>query len=336
MSCAIVDYLGVTFKSDTTDTGVMLAFVTDLVRCWFGQEHELTDTGRGWSGYRCRYDIEGVGLAAFGGNGNTVHLEITGQGCAQVKNWKDVASTVDDFGGKITRCDVACDDFDGARYSIDWCKGQYHSGGFDPTHGARPKAKLYDDLGTGDGSTFYVGSRESGKLFRGYEKGKEQGHKDSKWFRVEVEYRAVHRSVPLQIIENPGPYLAGAYKCLTDCDVEQQPIKTFAYSAAASFGKAVAHAKLQAGRALHAVLMLNGGDINAALAKIHRPELPKRLAGYIKAVLSAREAANPDHVAKRPALFNFPYSHPTDIRVLQQVQRIPDKWWEIDFQPGAC
>jgi phage replication initiation protein len=323
MSCAHIDYLGVTFKATTDDGQTMLDWSKHLVRLIFGAEQVMSDTGRGWSGYHKRYDIDGVGLVAFGGNSNTIHIEITGTGCAQVKSWPDVVGTIEDFGGKITRCDVACDDHDGRRYCIDWCKAQYESGGFDPARGIRPKVRLIDDMGTGDGCTFYVGSRESGKLFRGYDKGQQLGDPNSAWFRVEVEYRAVHREIPLQILEQPGAYLAGAYPCLADCDIEQRQVKTFAYSAAAEFHKAIDHARKQAGRAIHAMLCLNDGDITSAFAILHRPELPKRLAGYIKGLLSATD----EKASRRPAMC---VAHPHDVKLLEKVRQIPEKWWHLE------
>jgi phage replication initiation protein len=283
-----IDFLGLTFPG-SRDEAAMLLWAGEFVRQVFGNGQVLKDTERGWSGYRRRFDIEGVGLLALGGNGDTIHFEVTGTGCAQVRDWEDLRQTVEEYNGRITRADVASDDFDGKRYNLQWCRGQYEAGGFDPSRGARPQAKLIDDMGTGAGCTLYVGSRESGKLFRGYEKGKKEDAEQKAWFRLEVEYRAVHREIPLQILVMPGAYLAGAYPCLADCDIEQQQIKTFAYSAAACIKKAVDHAKQQAGRAVHALLVLNGGDIKNAIDIIHVPELPKRLIGQVRGLLSARE-----------------------------------------------
>src|SRR5438309_783047 len=72
------------------------------------------------------------------------------------------------------------------------------------------KARLIDDLGSGDGCTFYVGARANGKMFRGYEKGRQLGDAQSNWFRVEVEFRAKDRLIPLDVLTDPTPYLAGS------------------------------------------------------------------------------------------------------------------------------
>jgi phage replication initiation protein len=256
-------------------------FIESVVLSWFGEGYQVHDRYKGWCGYKHSFEIVGVGFAACVGNSNTVHFEITGQGCAQIKDWEEVKSAISFYAGKITRCDVAADDFEGSHYSIDWCRKQYLSGGFKGVCGVMPDARSYNDEGSGKGCTYYVGSRSSGKLFRGYEKGKQSGYRDSKWFRVEVEYRAVHRVIPIDILDNPGAYLAGSYPCLAHIDVRQDRIKTFAFVNAATLRKAVEHARKQAGRSIYALLELNGGDICDAISRVLVPKIPKRLVPLI-------------------------------------------------------
>lgn len=285
---ALVDFVGITFRAESGPQ-VAFQFLEAFVRQHLGAEVEITDTGRGWSGYQQRYDIPAGGLIAVGGNGDTCHVELTGTGCALVADWDEFAADVEAFRGKLTRVDVAADDFEGAAYSIEWCRQQYNAGGFKPSRGMAPKAHCHSDEGSGAGSTYYVGSRDSGKLFRGYEKGKQSGDPESSWFRLEVEYRAVHRELPVQMLTNPCAYLAGSYPCLSELSIEQSRPLTVAYTSAAMLEKAIDHAKKQAGRVLHAVLTLNGGDIGAALSRIYRPELPKRLAASVLALVSGDE-----------------------------------------------
>lgn len=299
MSTAFVDFLGVTFKS--RDESSIRAFVESLLRCWFG-EVEITEAKRGWAGYKTRLDVEGIGLVAYGGNSDTLHIEITGSGCAQVRDWRDVIATIEDYEGKVTRCDVAADDMQGERVNIEWAKQAYRDGLFDPDRGARPNAQLIDDMGSGKGCTLYVGARESGKLCRVYEKGRQQGDKASPWVRVEVEYRAVHRELPVQMLRDPAAYLAGAYAAFADFNEEQCRPVTVAYDNVAKLEKAVEHAKKQAGRLLHALVTLNGGSITDAFARIYRPELPKRLKGVVRIMQSLQTdeghfvAPPPDYV----------------------------------------
>lgn len=328
MNTAFVDFFGVTFRCDSADPAVMRAFAESLIRLWFGSEQTITEAGRGVFGYTTRLDVEGVGLIAYGGNENTVHLEITGTGCAQVKDWSDIADTIRDYKGKVTRVDLAADDFTGQAYNIEWCKAQYGGGGFNPPRGSKPVARLIDDQGSGKGCTYYVGSRQSGKMFRGYEKGKEQGDVNSPWFRVEVEYRATHRESLLPMLLDPSAYLAGSYVCLASAKVEQKRIRTVAYSAAANLDKALEHAKKQAGRALHALLTLNGGDIGAALARIYRPEFPKRLAGYIKTLMATREGTLEYTNAQAPAFYRE--AAPSDRLLMAKARSAVAHWWHLE------
>jgi len=63
----------------------------------------------------------------------------------------------------------------------------------------------------GNSRTFQVGKRESGKLFRGYEKGHHFAMMESKWLRAEVELRNVNRVIPWDAIVSCAEYFAGAY-----------------------------------------------------------------------------------------------------------------------------
>lgn len=328
---AFVDFFGVTFRAGTKNPESIRAWVEHLARLWFGDDLEITETGRGWSGYAVRLDLEGVGLAAYCGNSNTVHFEITGSGCAQVKDWQEVVDVIEGEGGKLTRVDVAADDMTGQRYNIAWAQDQYHSGGFKPPRGMHPNAHLWSDEGSGKGCTYYVGSRESGKLFRGYEKGKQLGDPESPWFRVEVEYRAVHRTLPVQMLLDPGAYLAGAYPCLSDIADDQRRPLTVAYESAAKIERAVEHARKQAGRVLHMLIALYGGDIGAAMARLHIPEMPRRLVGVARTLLTIRDCEN-TYTSCRPPDF-LRDATPAEAIALARAHIKETYDWRVRFMP---
>lgn len=279
MSAVLIDFLGMTFKS-VSDVEAR-DFALRLLRNWLGVDLVLKESTSGWNGYASRVDIEGVGLFAYGGahQRDTIHFEITGTGCALVRDWESVALDLEAFKGKLTRIDYARDDYSGERFGLQWAKDQYHQhGGFKPARGAHPDAQLVSDEGSGKGSTFYVGSRQSGKLYRGYEKGKQTGTVQfPNWWRCEVEYRAVHRSLSADMIRRPADYFRGAYKCLDEDGGETCRPLTVAYTCKAAIDKAIDHARKQAGRLIHMLLDLNGGDIGEVFALLHRPELPPRL-----------------------------------------------------------
>ena len=78
------------------------------------------------------------------------------------------------YSASITRVDLAHDDLSGEIVSVaralDWL-----AGGLFSNNGRPPRGRLWDDLGSGQGKTLYVGSMGAGKLLRIYEKGKELG-----------------------------------------------------------------------------------------------------------------------------------------------------------------
>ncbi|MFZ5454884.1 MAG: replication initiation factor domain-containing protein [Pseudomonadota bacterium] len=271
---AIIDWLSLTFRP----AGNPAEFAASFLATVFGYDlaSTLEDTGHGSNGYATLLEIPGLVSVAYGGNAGTLHIEFTGSGCAVVRSWDDVAELAEAHAAKITRIDLAHDDFDGT-HPISWALEQFATGGFKPPRGTHPNGQHIDDMGSGKGCTLMVGSRESGKLARIYEKGRQLGNPESPWVRYEVEYRATHRKLEYDLIRNPSPYLAGSYVCFDWINkADARRILTVAAVAKASIANAVDHAKKQAGKCLHMMLQLNGGDIGAAFEAIYRPEIPKR------------------------------------------------------------
>lgn len=323
MSTAFIDFLGVTFWMDASNAKESIEI---LLRGWLGVEVRVTETGKGWNGYKHRLDIDGIGLVAFGGNADTVHIEMTGAGCMQVKDWGQVADSLDMLEARITRLDLAVDDFEGTTYNLGWCRKAWADGEFDPARGAKPVPRLVDDMGSGKGSTFYLGSRESGKLFRGYEKGKEQGDPESPWFRCEVEWRNRHREIPVDAIRQPGKYFAGAYRAFESHSLEQRVIKTVAHIAQAHIEKATEHARKQAGRVIHGLLAL-GLKVEEVMARLHVPELPKKLAAPIRAFLALDESERTYTPATAPAW--AAKATPEEVADLYKAFRLQRAPWRV-------
>lgn len=286
-----VDFLGFTIKPADMDGFDYMAAIVGIVKAIFGPV-SIKDTGRGVFGYACRLDIEGVGLVAYGGNGGSIHFEITGDGCALVADWGQLADMLETSDAKITRCDIAHDDYEGDTLSMDWAREQYQTGGFKPSRGVTPNASFVSDEGSGKGCTYYVGSRESGKLARIYEKGKQLGDKFSKWCRFEVEWRAVHRQLPVEMLRDPSAYLVGSYKCAKFIGSRSSLVQTIAFKAAATLEKAADHAEKQAGSVIRAFLDL-GHTAEQIIAKLVRPTMTPRLAVNVAALKAYREAEKP-------------------------------------------
>ncbi|MBF4296449.1 replication protein, partial [Vibrio anguillarum] len=65
------------------------------------------------------------------------------------------------------------------------------------------------------GRTLYVGQRQNGKLFRGYEKGKQMKSIEyPDWVRLEVQIGNKSRVIPLDILIDSDAYFTGAYPAL--------------------------------------------------------------------------------------------------------------------------
>ncbi|MCJ8318741.1 MAG: replication initiation factor domain-containing protein [Colwellia sp.] len=185
-------------------------------------------------------DGQHAGLIAWGGKNCGCYVSFMGQGCdaldmarlyEEIKNIPEI---------KITRIDLAHDDFAGTR-SINVARKYAKRGGF--CSGGRPASYMYIESGhlnkkvsaelkkqykfvPDKGRSLYVGSRESGKLLRVYEKGIQLGDPKSKWVRWELELHSSQRIIPLDTMIKPSEYLAGAYPALSFLNEEQNKIKT--------------------------------------------------------------------------------------------------------------
>ncbi len=179
-----------------------------------------------------------AGFVAFGGNnkvmdydGTTtklveerVQIYLTGEGCAQVPDWDRVYRKLQKLEARITRVDPAFDDHAGS-ITLEMMMSAYRAGEF-AAQGRPPLAKYIDDFGSNKGCTFYVGSRENGKQFRAYEKGKQLGDPLSPWTRFEVEIHATDREIPLEVLIEPQAFLAGSYPALSFLSSIVKKIKT--------------------------------------------------------------------------------------------------------------
>lgn len=225
---------------------------------------------------------EHVGLLEFGGittlreDGTyTARLELTGDGCRiyetsggcdHAQRWSLLASLLGAANARLTRVDIAADDFAG-QWPVSWAIDRYNDGAFD-RRGQRPKARLIDDMGNNTGKTFYVGTRKSEKQLRVYEKGKEQGDKLSPWVRYEVEFHHSNRVIlPLEMLVDPAPYLVGAYPVLDFVGGIGKRLRIAAEKVLANCKRAVEHFRRQYGPMLNAMLHASGGD-EATLSRL--------------------------------------------------------------------
>jgi phage replication initiation protein len=152
---------------------------------------------------------------------------------------------------KITRADLAHDDYAGKNYSVEKAYQDYLDGLFKSTEGGRtPRMERRNWDNPHEGRTFYVGTREGGKLLRVYEKGNQLGGQDSNWVRIEVELHSTHRQIPLEILLSCGDYLAGAYPALHWVCEKQSAIKTCVKSAKTTLERSLRYVNKSVGALL--------------------------------------------------------------------------------------
>lgn len=211
-------------------------------------------TGRNF--YKQSYVLgQEMGLVCIGGQRNTILVMLSGKGCAfadpgwerRLYNFLNVIAKR----GKLTRIDLAHDDFEGKTINVDWGDQQDSLGGF----ACGNRAPNVEHKGNwkrpnGRGRTLNIGSRESGKYLRLYEKGRAEGDPDDNWQRAEVEYKSVDRILPYDMLLAPSEYFLAAYPCFQIIANQIQParIETLKKTAQLSAATAIKNIKTQYGK----------------------------------------------------------------------------------------
>jgi phage replication initiation protein len=234
------------------------------------------EQGGGWRGYECSARVGGV-IVAWGGEGQrgTVLIDIPGSVCAACSDWSAVREWLEVMNARLSRVDIAGDDFEGESVNLEWARSCMLAGGF--SNGGRPPSFQLITNFQGEGDTLYVGKRGNGKLARIYEKGKQLGDPLSGWCRFEVEFRSKDRVLPLDMLTRPGAYLAGAFPCVAFFAGVRESLRTSRERVSVSLGRAVEVARLHCGRVVNAVLLTNGGDVGDVVSLLRRSGLPRRL-----------------------------------------------------------
>lgn len=268
---ALIDWFACTFRPSPD--------FRDEIESIFGTLRLVWKRCRGgWQGYDFRIDLGPFGLLAYGGEHQrgTAHLSLNAHGCKGVQDWNAVRIWCGLNRARITRVDLAHDDFSGEHINIAKALTLLDEGQF-TTGGRAPSARLIDDLGSNKGKTLYIGQRQNGKLCRVYEKGKQLGDPQSPWCRVEVEFRGKSREIPHDVLTRPGDYFAGAYPCLAHLSECQDKIRTLSKASDISYERMVDCLRTQYGTTLHVMMRVEGGDIFRVFEQVERPGTPKRL-----------------------------------------------------------
>jgi phage replication initiation protein len=216
--------------------GCLFGYDVGAIRSWFSRwsDGALSVGGRlsqRYNGYPECWDIvlgdgdtrEAPSLGWVGMSCASDHMRgrccihLKAPACLLVNDWSRLRHDMPVYHVRITRCDIALDDYEGV-HGIDEAKALWESGAF-ITSGLPPKSQQVINS-DGSGDTFYVGSRSSDKFFRVYEKGRQLAGTKGKladfsgcihWVRWELELKGNCRVIPYDVLTSPLVYFKGAY-----------------------------------------------------------------------------------------------------------------------------
>lgn len=290
---ALVDYLTIVVSESRLEAGHVTK-LSVLLGHIFGFRGEVVATPireRRWQFYThsavlLDRDGEVVGKIGMGGNAGTLCISLSGAGTRWVKSWAHVYRKLQDLGARITRCDLAFDDYDGSILDVHDMRERASRKEF-MQGGTPPKWRFLDDGGNDTGCTLYVGSKGH-KEFCCYEKGKQLKHVGSRWVRAEVRLYAKHAEISLDVLVDPLAFLRGAYDVLELllADVARDlctRIKTTRAAVECSGEALVRYMRRQIGPSLNLLFEAFGGSAEDFIrSRIVREGSPGRFRGIAK------------------------------------------------------
>ena len=268
----------------------------------------------GWMGYEQSAEVRvgdmQAGLMAWGGDRQRgwTFASLSGEGCGWVSDWDRAQEAAEAAGPgyEARRVDVALDVFDGSS-SFDATLAAYRAGGFSPAGSGRPpKCEPMKPERAQDSAIIKIGSRESDKYLRGYEKGKQllgpsitaSMQRDPEafdwadwvgarvpmvdggelrsvpmwdWWRLELELKPQSGPLPEDLIDRRDQYFAGAYPYLgqvvRDVDPEALVIRR-ERGPRLDLAAALECVRRQWGSTLFTALVAHHGDIGAVWERI--------------------------------------------------------------------
>jgi Putative phage replication protein RstA len=286
---AIVDYLTLVVPQSAVED-FRCSNISLLLYRIFGFRGEVVAgelRQKNWMFYRqsaVLVDREGemVGRIGCAGNNDTICISLSGAGCKWVKDWARVRRECEALRARISRVDVAHDDYEGKRLDVHKLReraiaGDFCEGGHPPRH------RFLSDEGHGTGCTLYVGGKGHKELCV-YEKGKQLGLPSSPWVRAEVRLYGKHMHLPFDILTNPVAYLRGAYGVLRDLiEGACTRLRTIRKQVEVSTEAAVTWLRRQAGPLLFCLREAFGASFADVLeARVVRDGHPGRFRGVAK------------------------------------------------------
>lgn len=269
---------------------------------WLVFDQLLSDEAPGLSleeelrGFRNFYDNhrrilspagEVCGFVALGGERqkSTICVELTGTGCAHVTAWDTLRAKLAQVQAKLSRVDVAHDDYSG-EFGLSDAIRWYNEGLF--TSRGRPPA--LQEMGWNDesGRTVYIGKNVGNQQLCVYEKGKQQGDTESKWIRWEGRFGAKYRVIPLEILTDPASYLVGHFPALAWISAKSSRMDTSKKRAESTLIGSLRHCRRQYGALLN--LLKTSSPDQPAFWRLVEGLVRDRLPSWAFAVPAADEA----------------------------------------------
>jgi phage replication initiation protein len=226
-------------------------------------------------------EVASVSGGGFSQRG-TFCFSLKGTGCTYAQaGWEQrLYDFFAPLSAKVTRIDLTRDFFEG-QYGYQQAVQAYKEGEFS-YRGRAPSKMSVGDVIDGHSTTFQVGKRESGKVFRGYDKGHQFKLMDDPWWRAEVELRSNNRIIPLEALIRPASYFAGAYGFCARIleDVQPQSVPTGQKVAEASVERIFRWFERVVAPSLVHISLAEGFDwlTGIAVDQAYRP-VPKSLRG---------------------------------------------------------
>lgn len=264
---AFLDWVSLTFPVIDEPVERFAAWAGSVCQDLFGHPVE-SKRKNGFNGYAHSWQLaNGGGKFAWGGNSNTAQILLDGSACAvaypdwelRLHDWLE-AGRVNAGGARLTRVDFAYDDHDGL-FPLEFWQEQLPEGfRFGAGRPSRIERRGNWDQPDGRGRTLQIGSRDSGKLIRLYEKGKQLGDPESPWVRIELELHSKAFQITPRDLLEPTAILLGAYPCLSVlADVEEtRRLTTVEKTAQISLQRCVEILRTQYGRHLNVFRQMLG------------------------------------------------------------------------------
>jgi DNA relaxase NicK len=208
-------------------------------------------------------DGAACGDLCFGGERQmgTVSVEMTGAACARVaavrpfaEAWGHVRCLLETVRAKITRLDIAHDDYAG-EHDLDLAVRMYEGGEFKPSGGGGSQPAMNrQGWNDGSGQTVYIGKSTGSRQLCVYQKGREQGLRDGDegvdWVRWEARFFNRDRPVPLEALDAPWEFMVGQYPALSWISSCMSVIRVAVKRTKANLAGAIRHCKRQYGSLL--------------------------------------------------------------------------------------